>query len=365
MRSKKVFQLLAMAVALVFIGAAGAMAQDEESCEPEVWNLYAGQDNIVGTVTVSNDSDNLYIQYKIDTDEFEGATFGVLHAWVGFDLKDLPSTSNPQGTTPVPGQFPYQSGKAPFPSSEGETEYTFTIPFSSINITIPEVNCEDLRKLFVVTHAEVNGVVYEEGQQAQNETAFGGCISVNVDQPGRWWWYCEYQICCDFDEPPQLCFSETAFAKGTHVFVTEKKSNPESLPSLGLTRNQWGWAIKLTEKGITEYDIWAGAGLNRIYPDNPKAVKVGQLRVFYRLNPQNEKMVNVRFYMEEGFFAEEIHLYISKEMPTTTAPGQFGYPSEGYDVNGVHYFEYDVNLGTNGSSVWIIAHSVVSNGQCD
>ncbi len=341
----KAWLVFASAFFLLLAGAGQGTAQ---VCEPTVWDLTAGQHYPVGTVAVSNDETNIYITYSIDTSAYPDAVFGTLHAWVGFNLADVPANS--QGT-PVPGQFPYQSGKDPYPSSEGLQSYTFTIPFSDINVTIDPVTCPELPKLYVVTHAEVD----MDGTGGEHETAFGG------DKPGsgpRWWFYGEYTICCTTGPPPPFCFSETAYAKGTHVWTTDKKSNPDKLPTLGLTKNQWGWAINLTVPGTSYYRIWAGAGLN----NTGKGVLVGTLTVEW-----DGSVATVTYELFDGYYLEEVHIYASDSKPTTTAPGQYGYPEGGYDVGGVATFSTEVPLadtdGTGG--VWLIAHAVVSNGGCE
>jgi hypothetical protein len=70
--------------------------QPPTECEPTVWDLTAGQHIVVGTVTVNNDVNNVYVTYELD---YSGACFGTLHAWVGDDLADVPSNKK---------EFPYQ-----------------------------------------------------------------------------------------------------------------------------------------------------------------------------------------------------------------------------------------------------------------
>jgi len=66
--------------------------------------LVAGKDNNVGTVIVSNDADNLYVQYVI-TDPTEWClTETHLAVGVEVDLSDIPQKNE----NPIPGQFPYQ-----------------------------------------------------------------------------------------------------------------------------------------------------------------------------------------------------------------------------------------------------------------
>ena len=122
-------------------------------------------------------------------------------------------------------------------------------------------------------------------------------------------------LTCNFPDFEFVC--TTAFAKGSHVFVTDlKKSNPENLPSLGLIKNRWGWAINVTEPGTTKYPIWAGAGLNK----TSNGVKVGDLTVDW-----TGTNATITYTFESPNTFGEIHIYAGDYKPTTTAPGQYGY----------------------------------------
>lgn len=305
------------------------------TCPTVTWDLTAGQSSVVGSVSVTNDAQNVYVTYTLD---YPGATFGTLHLWVGNDILDVPA--NPQGT-PVPGQFPYQHDAA------GQTSYTFTIPFADLSIVDVTQVCG--MNLYVVTHAEVNIDSDGDGTADQNETAFGG------DQPGsgpRWWFYGVYPICCEFGPPP-VPFCETAFAKGGWVWTTDKKSNPENLPSLNLSKNRWGWAINLTAPRTTSYDIWAGAGLNK----TANGTKVGTLTVDW-----DGSRATVTYDMLSGYYLAEVHLYAGDAKPVTVAPGQYGNLAY-FDPNATTYtFNVDVS-DTDGDGVWLIAHAVSCNQQ--
>ena len=95
------------------------------------------------------------------------------------------------------------------------------------------------------------------------KTAGGGGTGTNIDGPGRCWHSGAYTVCCDFGPPPAGLVCEIALATGGPGSTTDKKSNPERLPSLTLIENRWGWAINLASPGATTDDAWAGAGLNR------------------------------------------------------------------------------------------------------
>lgn len=307
---------------LVFAATSSASAA---VCGTTTWTLWAGQTNNVGTLTVANDTQNIYVTYTLTA---PNTSFGTLHLWVGNDLLNLPK--NPQGT-PVPGHFPHI-----ITPPAGTTTYTFTIPLIELNIQDITKACP--LKLYVVAHAEVG-----------SETAFGGDHPVNVAEPGRWWYYAEYNLCCTVP-PPVIKVCQTAFAKGGYVFTTDPKANPEKLPSLNLTKSRWGWAIKLGAPTTQVLDIWAGAGLNY----TSKGTKVGRLTVSW-----NGSVVTVTYSMFAGYVMKEVHIYAGDPPPTTVAPGQYGY-TQYFDPPVTTHSESFSLTDTNGVyGVWLIAHAVV------
>jgi hypothetical protein len=313
---------------LLFLGAGLAQAQTTP-CGTTTWDLTAGQTTNVGTVTVSNDLDNLYVTYTLT---YPGATLGTLHLWVGNDLLTLPKAGN---GAPIPGQFPYQQ------DATGATAYTFTVPFT--DLLIQDANGACGLPLYVVTHAEVDMDGIPGGE---HETAFGG---PTAGSGPRWWFYGVYTVCCDFGPPPvETC--ATAYGKGGYVFTTDRKSNPESLPSLALTRNRWGWAIKLAGIGTTTYDLWAGAGLN----NTGNGVKVGTVTVVW-----DGSTATVTYTITaSGYHLKETHVYAGDDAPATIAPGQYG--NTGYLFGYESTATYTVPLvDANGGGVWVVAHAVV------
>jgi len=342
----KKFYLLLTVVALIFAGTAcnndllqqddsmsvksseslaiiNVNGEDIEVCGTQTYTLWAGQTINAGTLVVSNDETNLYVTYNTT------GTFNTLHLWVGTDLSLVPS--NPQGI-PVPGQFPYTY------NVNGGTSYTFTIPLASI----PSFSkCGDL--IYIVAHAEViiNG---------KNETAFGGDIPVNINEPGRWYYYVKYTtVCCETPPPPQFEKLGTAFAKGGYVFTTDKKSNPENLPSLNLTKNRWGWAINLKTEGTFSFELWNGAGLNY----TSKGLLVGNVVVdFYG------SQVTVTYNLLQDYSIEEAHIYAGDLKPQTIAPGQYGFTK--YFNPYVNTFSQTFEVSDlDSDGIWLIAHAIV------
>lgn len=331
----KTLKYLGLAFILFLMSVGTALAE----CVPEVWELTAGQYTDVGYVSVTNDADKIYVTYTL---EYPEAVFCDLHLWIGNNLLNVPSTP---GGTPIPGQFCQAAGGSCFNATGlGLTSYTFEVALSDLGIENVENACGVT--LYVFTHATVCGSL--------SETAWGGNIPVDVGEPGRWYYYDEYEICCDFEEPPTgIPYCQTAFAKGGWVFVTSNKANPEQLPSLDLIKNRWGWAIKLTAVGSTTYDIWAGAGLN----DTSKGTLVGNLTVNW-----DGSNVTVTYEIDEGYDISEVHIYAGDDPPNTTAPGQYGYVNE-FDPNATSHSITLPLTDSNGGGVWLIAHAVVCTSE--
>jgi len=288
-------------------------------CGSQTWTLWAGQHMDYGTLTVANDETNLYVTYTATT-----GTFGTLHLWVGTDMSLLPK--NNQGT-PIPGHFPYVF------DASGLTTYTFVIPLANISFF---AGCDNT-KFYVVAHAEMGG-----------ETAFGGDIAGTGTN--RWYYYAEYNVVCCQTPPPPPSYDKlgTAFAKGGYVFTTDKKSNPENLPSLKLTRNRWGWAINIKEIGYTYYELWVGAGLNY----TSKGMLVGGVSIEY-----NGSQAIVTYNLDPGYAIEEAHIYAGDFKPTTLAPGQYG--NTAYFDPFVSSYSLTVDVSdSNGDGVWFIVHAV-------
>ena len=198
--------------------------------------------------------------------------------------------------------------------------------------------CGDI--IHVVAHAEVS-------INGGNETAFGGNISGTGTN--RWYYYASYTTaCCEVTPPPSSEKLGTAFAKGGYVFTTDKKSNPEKLPSLNLTKNRWGWAINLASAGTYTYDLWVGAGLNY----TSKGLLVGDVVVDF-----TGTQATITYNLDFGYSIEEAHVYAGDFRPTTLAPGQYGNTGYFNPFATTHSVTIDVT-DTNGDGVWIIAHAV-------
>jgi len=312
-----------------------------DPCGYGEFTLWAGQTIDAGQVIVYNDASNLYVTV-IATVGFQSVSENI-KMWVGTDLTTLDGGGI---SRPSAGGFPYK-----VTVTGSTTTHTFTIPLE----TVPGYNATvcGVQTIWVVVHVDILAPDGNGGSSAQ--TAWGG----GDEGPGNAWWYLIGYIpdCCGEEPPPTPeYFLETAFAYGTHVFVTQLKgkkewsNNPDQLPYLGLTQNRWGWAINLTGNDPVSYDIWAGAGLNH----TENGTLVGTATVEW-----DGAHLTVTYDMNGDFLMEEAHVYASDLVPNTIAPGQYGntYYFDPYSAS--ETYTYDVS-DSNGDGIWIIMHAVVA-----
>lgn len=110
---------------------------------PDVYDLYAGQDILVGSVEVYNNEDNLYLKFIIDDPDW---CLEETHVAVATSIDGLPQTKK---DNPIPGQFDYKHEDLGC-----ETEDLYTIILTDID---EDWECDD--ELFIATHAVVKKVI--------------------------------------------------------------------------------------------------------------------------------------------------------------------------------------------------------------
>ena len=141
--------LVAVVMILTLFPALGFASEHDDGCdecEPElIVDLIAGQNEVVGTVTVTNDDEQLCIKYELSDEALEdGWLLYETHWAVGTDLSDIPQTSeNRWGTNPIPGQFPYGDDEL-----EGVKYYTECISLEDLGFGI----CNDV---YIAAHAVI------------------------------------------------------------------------------------------------------------------------------------------------------------------------------------------------------------------
>jgi hypothetical protein len=186
----RVILVLGLVLVLGLSMIASAAAEEPIICgEAQVSPLTAGQFIPVGTVTVSNDEDNLYVTYQTTGDWYLKET--QLHVLDYAPMERLP-----------PGQAPYKDENVPpYPTS-----HTFVVPLSGLGF---EVGCGET-DLWLQAHATVVKIV--GGEEVQSETAYGGDIG---GDGGAWYGNIMYTVqCCNGGEPCYEFMGETAWADG-------------------------------------------------------------------------------------------------------------------------------------------------------
>jgi hypothetical protein len=143
---KKLLSLLVVMLMIISVFAVPAFGVDGgEFSTP----LYAGQDQLVGDVFVTNDGANIYVKYLLNDDAIdEGWVLKELHLAVESELGAIPVNNS---GNPAPGQFEY---KIYFDYDDITTEYEFEIPISDIGTEISSV-C-------VAAHAVVEKVTIDD-----------------------------------------------------------------------------------------------------------------------------------------------------------------------------------------------------------
>ena len=108
-------------------------------------DLIAGQNMVVGTVTTTNDSTNLYVKYELNANAIStGWLITATHLAVSTTRDGIPQTTDKNGNkNPIPGKFAYSMNYDP-----AVTEYEYTIPMASIGANTGT-------SLFVAAHADV------------------------------------------------------------------------------------------------------------------------------------------------------------------------------------------------------------------
>jgi rhodanese-related sulfurtransferase len=116
---KPIRVMVALAISLGLMSAFAVPAGAATATTPRVQTLYAGQHVIAGTVSVWNDSANLYIRYATSG----GWELIETHLSVETSAAGIPQTKN---GNPIPGHFANSALHEP-----PVTQYTCTIPISN------------------------------------------------------------------------------------------------------------------------------------------------------------------------------------------------------------------------------------------
>lgn len=266
---------------------------------------------MVGTVTVGNDENYLYVTYELTGDYW----MENMALYAG-PADNVPGTITGQGTGHFsPWEFPYKH----FPYYHTQS-YTFAVDLNTL--------ADDC--FIVVAYAYVLDM-----ESGNHYYIFG---KNNNKFPGFYFDYCK-QTCVE-----TTC--ETAFAWGD-TFATCFIDIPY------LNGNRWGWTNGALSPGTYDFEIWAAAG--RCNRNNGHLV--GNLNIDY-----DGATATVTYAMDPGFTMDETHLYVGDELlpkkkngQYTVAPGQFPFKDD--DLNGATTHTYIAD-GLSGD-IYVIGHSVV------
>lgn len=139
-------------------------------CTPTEVTLIAGQTIDAGTISVTNDSVNIYVTYTTTN----GWVLTQTHLYVG-DCALIP-VNNPGN--PLPGQFPYTS------AHNNVTTYTYTVPLSRI----PAGSCGCIAAHSVVKKYNSSNQVID------TQTGWGNGVRINLTG-GNWGMKFDYCSC--------------------------------------------------------------------------------------------------------------------------------------------------------------------------
>ena len=265
----------------------------ERSCgDAEVCDLKYGQHTKIGTVSITNDNEYLYVE--VYSEEGFNNDDQNIKMWVGTDLADMPR--NKPGN-PVLGDFPYVT-QVPI----GQKTFIYRIELSTIddwNNEVTDNRCGP--NLFVVVHASV----------LEDETAFGGCTP--GDTGSRWWSYTEYTPAC-------CCFCGFSF----------DNQHPESeacltLPYNGVPYKFWSNNFMFSDTQNYEVSLVANAKtctpLNmdgtKTAGENYETIIVGKaiLDVYTGGDGGTERFVNITYELKDKYkyYDIQLDLYIGAD----------------------------------------------------
>ncbi|MEZ4430952.1 MAG: hypothetical protein R3F65_00965 [bacterium] len=302
--------------------------------------LYAGQHIDAGTVCVTVDA-----AADTSADCGEGATGAMqvtyttagdwtiseAHLAAGDSLDDIPTTRN---GSPIPGQFPYNSGDI-----SGATTHSFTVPLCTFGLDGAQDECEPVTA-FVAAHAALRRDTGDGTTQSETGWADG----TPFVERGNWAEYATLELTCAAEEeppPPEdgRCETAWAFTDDAHAFCNT------DIDGDGRDESRWGWYAELAP-GSYSFDLYAAAG----QCDIERGARVGSLGVEY-----DGATATVTYTLDDGIGLRETHLYVGAERQTTLAPGQLGYQHERLDDAA----EDSYGIAIDADPIFLSAHAVV------
>jgi len=279
-------------------------------------DLYAGQDELVGNVDVSNDESNLYVTYNL----YEPWVMTEAHLSVGNTSADIPQN---KGNNPTPGQFEY---KESFDS--GVSTYTFVISLDDIpNDGDIAIAAHAVVEIIEEVYTEEEGTITE----TREETAWGAGSDFDGD---NWAMYFEYIL-------------------GTgEIMIAETEIREETAWGNGSDFDGRNWAMYF------EYSLGGSDVSVDLY--------AGQHTVMGNVTVSNDGTnLTVTYNLDESWMMTEAHLSVGNtsvdipQMEGNPTPGQFEY-KESFD-EGVSTYTFEIPLEDipNDGDIVIAAHAAV------
>lgn len=335
---------LAAAAGVAIAPAAGA-ATPATCGTPLPVVLYAGQTTNAGTVTVSNDADELFVTYAT-TDPWRMTKTQVA---VGDTLTSIPVN---KAGNPVIGSFAHQAAFSPAAST-----YTLTIPKTSLSLDANQA-------VSVAAHADLVKLA-ADGSVLASET--GWAAGKRFVERGSWATYIGSYVWqeCVADKAVETT-TETAFAfgGGTNAIDTDGTSSFLEFDLDGDGKddfNRWGWTNGPVGEGTYTYPLYAGAGQS----DTAKGTLVGEVKVVYSggtatvtyttkgTNPVTGQPYTM---VEAQAYAGGEVLPRNKQGDYTVAPGQ--YPKNAGELKNVTSTSFTFT-GLSGP-IHVVAHATVA-----
>jgi len=149
---KKITTILIAGIMLVVLTFTVAFTNMDVKDSATVFDLIAGQNIYAGSVTVWNDTDNLYVKYET----IDSFCITETHLDVESSLDEIPQKNG----NPIPGQFNYKS------TNDCVSSFTYTVP-------LPKDTCD----FYIAAHAVV------KKENGGTETAWGS----GFDFSGKDW----------------------------------------------------------------------------------------------------------------------------------------------------------------------------------
>jgi hypothetical protein len=229
---KIILPVLALVLAT---GLALPMAKPAAAATVTQTTLYAGKNIPVGTVTVSNDADFLYVTYETTG----GWKLKETHLAVADSVEGIPQTKK---GNPKVGNFPYKA------KHKKVEEYTYKI----------ELTWPSCTQLYIAAHAVVVNGKKEETAWGYGEPCWGRRITTR-DKGGNWATYFKYKIlaygvnkCLSFDGTDDFVYNAGPNLDGMSAFSLEfwlKVNDNSTQQRIAFRSNQF--TMWLAEGGAT------------------------------------------------------------------------------------------------------------------